>query len=106
LSNAPEKFKSFNLYIQDQSRFGFLTRNGKALTAIGVKPVCDFQHVFKSTYVFGVFSPYNGDSLVMELSKKKPKEYKIMILTMVHSINVKIEKNRKYSITILTTLFP
>jgi transposase len=95
LSNAPEEFKSFNLYVQDESRFGLLTRNGRALTAIGVKPVCDFQHVFKSTYVFGAFSPYNGDSLVMELpncngdnfqlfldelSKKNPQEYKIMLL--------------------------
>ena len=44
-----------------------LTKNGKALTAKGIKPICLFQHVFKSTYVFGAFSPYNGDSLVMEL---------------------------------------
>lgn len=72
-----------------------MTRNGKALTAVGVKPICNFQHVYKSTYVFGAFSPYNGDSLVMELpycnsenfqiflnemSKKNPQEYKIILL--------------------------
>lgn len=81
--------------MQDESRFGLLTRNGKALTAKGIKPICLFQHVFKSTYVFGAFSPYNGDSLVMELpncngenfqifldelSKKEPCQYKVMIL--------------------------
>jgi transposase len=72
-----------------------LTRNGKALTAVGVKPICNFQHIYKSTYVFGAFSPFNGDSLVMELpycnsenfqiflnemSKKNPQEYQIILL--------------------------
>lgn len=81
--------------MQDESRFGLLTKNGRALTARGIKPICEFQHVFKSTYIFGAFSPYNGDSLVMELpncngenfqiflnelSKKKPCQYKVMIL--------------------------
>lgn len=58
---------SFNLYVQDESRFGLFTRNDKALTAKSVKPICIYQNIFKSTYVFGAFYPYNGDSLVMEL---------------------------------------
>jgi hypothetical protein len=33
------------------------TKNGKALTAKGVKPICPFHQVFKSTYLFGAFSP-------------------------------------------------
>jgi transposase len=71
------------------------TRNGRALTAKGVKPICTYQNIFKSTYIFGAFSPYNGDSLVMELpycngdnfqiflnelSNKNQKEYKVVIL--------------------------
>ena len=67
MSDASEEFQTFNLYVQDESRFGLFTRNGKALTAVGVKPICTYQNVFKSTYIFGAFSPYNGDSLVMEL---------------------------------------
>ena len=43
------------------------TRNGKGLTAKGVKPICVFQQVFKSTYLFGAFSPINGDSFLLEL---------------------------------------
>lgn len=81
--------------MQDESRFGLFTRNGKALTARGVKPICIYQNVFKSTYIFGAFSPYNGDSLVMELpycngdnfqlflnelSQKNPDEFKVVIL--------------------------
>lgn len=95
MQNAPEHFSSFNLYVQDESRFGLFTRNGKSLTAKGVKPICMYQNIFKSTYIFGAFSPYNGDSLVMELpncngenfqiflnelSKKKPEEFKVVIL--------------------------
>ena len=81
--------------MQDESRFGLFTRNGKALTARGVKPICIYQNIFKSTYIFGAFSPYNGDSLVMELpycngdnfqlflnelSQKNPDEFKVVIL--------------------------
>lgn len=81
--------------MQDESRFGLFTRNGKSLTAKGVKPICTYQNIFRSTYIFGAFSPYNGDSLVMELpncngenfqiflnelSKKNPEEFKVVVL--------------------------
>ena len=84
-----------NLYFQDESRFGLFTKNGKALTAKGVKPLCSFQQVFKSTYLFGAFSPINGDSFLLELpfcsaetfqiylnefSKQNPQEFKIIVL--------------------------
>jgi transposase len=95
LKNAPEKFTHFNLYVQDESRFGLFTRNGRALTAKGIKPICTYQNIFKSTYIFGAFSPINGDSLVMELpycngdnfqiflnelSNKNAAEFKVIIL--------------------------
>lgn len=81
--------------MQDESRFGLFTRNGRALTARGVKPICTYQNIFKSTYIFGAFSPINGDSLVMELpqcngenfqifleelSNKNPDEFKAIVL--------------------------
>lgn len=43
------------------------TRAGRTLTAKGVKPICKFQQVFISTYLFGAFSPINGDSFLLEL---------------------------------------
>lgn len=43
------------------------TRAGKTLTAKGVKPICKFQQVFLSTYLFGAFSPITGDSFLLEL---------------------------------------
>jgi transposase len=71
------------------------TRNGKSLTAKGVKPICPFQQVFKSLFLFGAFSPINGDQFLLEMpecnantfqiyldefSKHNPNEFKIMVL--------------------------
>jgi transposase len=71
------------------------TRNGKALTAKGVKPICPFQQVFKSLYLFGAFSPINGDKFLLEMpncdainfqlflnefSAQNPTEFKIIVL--------------------------
>jgi len=71
------------------------TRNGKGLTAKGVKPVCIFQQVFKSLYLFGAFSPITGDHFELEMpccntdtfqvfldqfSEMKPTELKIVLL--------------------------
>ena len=71
------------------------TRNGKGLTAKGVKPICKFQQVFKSLYLFGAYSPFSGDHFELELpncntnsfevfldefSKKNPSEFKLILL--------------------------
>jgi transposase len=65
------------------------------LTAKGVKPVCTVQQVFKSTYLFGAFSPITGDSFLLELpncctetfqvfleelSQQDPDELKLLVL--------------------------
>jgi transposase len=65
------------------------------LTAKGVKPVCKFQQVFLSTWLFGAFSPIDGDSFLLELphcngntfqvyldefAKQRPAELKVMVL--------------------------
>jgi hypothetical protein len=67
IKNDNNKYKSFNLYFQDESRFGLFTRVGKMLTAKSVQPICPYQHKFKNTYLFGAFSPITGDSLLLEL---------------------------------------
>lgn len=61
------KHESVNLYFQDESRFGLMTHIGKCLTAKGVKPIVKYQHAFKNTYLYGSFSPINGDSFVYEI---------------------------------------
>lgn len=71
------------------------TRNGKGLTAKGVKPVCLFQQVFQSLYLFGAFSPITGEHFELEMphcngdtfqvflnefSQKSPDEFIILLL--------------------------
>lgn len=72
-----------------------MTHIGKSLTARGVKPIVKYKHAFKNTYLYGAFSPVDGDSFVYEiegtsseifyqyisqLSKHRPKELKIVII--------------------------
>ena len=88
-------FRSVNLYCQDESRFGLLTRAGKGLTAQGIKPVCPFQQVFQSTWLFGAYSPFTGDHFHLELpycsaytfqifldhfAAQRPEELKVMLM--------------------------
>ena len=96
-------FDSINLYFEDESRFGLFTRAGKSLTARGVKPVCDFQQVFKSTYLFGSFSPIDGSHFIQNLAKCtadnfqiylnnfsliKPAEFKVIVLDILRIFSV------------------
>jgi len=90
-----DEIDSVNIYYQDESRFGLMTHIGKCLTAKGVKPIVNYQHAFKNTYLYGSFSPINGDAFVYEIegttseifyqyllkfSQYKPKELKIIII--------------------------
>jgi len=89
------EFTQVNIYCQDESRFGLFTRNGRAITARGIKPVCPYQHKFENTYLFGAFSAINGNSFLLELpfcntetfqvfldefSSENPTELKVMVL--------------------------
>jgi transposase len=71
------------------------TKNGKALTARGIKPICPFHQIFQSLYLFGAFSPITGDSFMLEMpncnaanfqvfldefSVQNEDEFKIMVL--------------------------
>lgn len=95
ISLDKNKIDNVNLYYQDESRFGLMTHMGRCLTAKGVKPIVNYQHAFKNTYLYGSFSPINGDSFVyeiegttseifykylLEFSKYKPRELKIIII--------------------------
>lgn len=72
-----------------------MTHVGTCLTAKGVKPIVTYQHAFKSTYLYGSFSPINGDAFILEIagvdskifeaylyefSKQNPDELKILII--------------------------
>lgn len=95
-----EKFQvsgctSVNLYAMDESRFGLLTIQRRCLTAKGVKPLVPYEHRFQNFYLFGSYSPINGDHFTLEypycnadcfqdylnrFREYKPGEFKIVIL--------------------------
>ncbi|QGY47610.1 IS630 family transposase [Maribellus comscasis] len=89
------KFPSVNLYFQDESRFGLMSHIGRCITAKGVRPVISYQHRFSTTYLYGSYSPIDGNSFVWEIngtsidifkrylqafSAQRPNEYKIVVI--------------------------
>lgn len=88
-----------------------MTHTGRCLTAVGIKPVVSYQHKFDSTYLWGSYSPINGDSFVWEVdgvnkvifekylegfSAQKPEEFKILLIDNAgfHSTkNIKVPDN-------------
>ena len=38
------KYTSINLYFQDESRFGLMTKQKRVLVSKGINPVCKYQH--------------------------------------------------------------
>jgi len=94
-STAKNKFDSFNLYFQDESRFGLMTKQKQVLVSKGVKHIGKYQHSYQSFWLWGCFSPITGNSFywktssvsndifegfLQELSKQNPKELKILII--------------------------
>lgn len=72
-----------------------MTHIGKCLTARGIKPITTYKHAFKNTYLYGAFSPIDGESFIYEiegttseiffkyiqsLSEHRPNEFKIVII--------------------------
>jgi transposase len=72
-----------------------MTHVGRCITAKGIKPIVTYRHAFKNTYLYGAFSPIDGDSVVYEipcvssdafyqyvvaLSKHRPSELKIVVI--------------------------
>jgi transposase len=79
IKHSKIKYKRFNVYFQDESRIGLFTRNGKALTAKGIKPISPYYHKYESTYLFGAFSPINGASLILELPRCNTDNFELFL---------------------------
>ena len=88
-------FDSVNLYAQDESRFGLITKQKRVITTKGLKPIGKYKHSYKYKWLWGSFSPITGESFCMltdnvckelfiqyleDFSKHKPNELKILII--------------------------
>lgn len=87
-----------NLYFQDESRFGLITKQAKVITAKGIKPIGRYKHSYLYKWLWGSFSLITGESFCMttnrvckeflikylkDFSKHKPQELKILIVDNV-----------------------
>lgn len=90
-----DKYNSVNLYFQDESRFGLMTKQKKVLVSKGIKPIGQYQHSYQWLWLWGCFSPITGDSFYWEtplvsndifenylkdFSCQNPRELKIVII--------------------------
>jgi len=72
-----------------------MTHLGSKITSKGVRPIVDYKQEFKNTYLYGSYSPIDGNSFVYEIdqvncevfekylhefSKHRPNEYKIVVI--------------------------
>ncbi len=39
------------------------------ITAKGISPIVDFKQEFKNTYLYGSYSPIDGDAIVCEIER-------------------------------------
>lgn len=90
-----DNYDSVNLYFQDESRFGLMTKQKRVLVSKGVKAIGKYQHSYKWLWLWGCFSPINGQSFYWEtplvsntifegflkdFSDQNPRELKIIII--------------------------
>lgn len=90
-----DKITSVNLYFQDESRFGLITKQKRVITAKGIKPIGKYKHSYLYKWLWGSFSPITGESFCMttqgvckdffikylqDFSNHKPGELKIIII--------------------------
>ena len=75
------KFDTVNLYCQDKSRFGLITKQKRVLTVRGVKPVGKYKHSYQYFWLWGSFSPITGDAHYM-ISDGYPK----VLLSLIYRI--------------------
>lgn len=89
------KFENFNIYFQDETRLGLITKQKKILSIKGKCPIGKYKHSYKYFWLWGSFSPMTGDShyvisqgvskdmfieYLKDFSKQNPKELKIIVI--------------------------
>jgi transposase len=60
--------RKIRYFAQDESRFGLKTLIGQLITAYGVKPIGQWQWLFKAFWLYGAVEPATGESFFLEFS--------------------------------------
>ncbi len=61
-------YKNIRYFVQDESRFGLKTIEGRRITLKGVKPTGDWQWQFKAFWLYGAVEPLTGESFFWQFS--------------------------------------
>jgi transposase len=72
-------YSSVNMFFMDESRFGLLTIQRRVLTVRGIKPLLPYQHRFENFYLFGAYSPINGEQFTLELPTCNTENFQLYI---------------------------
>ena len=62
-------------FAQDESRKGEKTLIGRLITAWGVKPIGQWQWLFKAFWLYGAVEPATGESFLLQFSHVDPQCY-------------------------------
>jgi hypothetical protein len=60
--------RSLRYFAQDESRFGLKTLMGRLITACGVKPIGQWQWLFKAFWLYGAVEPATGSTFFLQFS--------------------------------------
>ncbi len=94
----PANTRPVRVFSQDESRFGLLTVRRRRLTARGVQPIGQVQHVFEWFYVYGAVEPVTGDRFFLELPYLNAEMFQIFVDLFAEafpdSLNILLLDNR------------
>jgi len=106
-----DKFDTVNLYCQDESRVGLITKQKRVITLKGIKPIGKYKHSYNYFWIWGSFSPITGDAHYMisesvsknafiaylnDFALQNPRELKLIIIdnAAFHSTkNIELPEN-------------
>lgn len=63
-----QEHREIRYFVEDESRFGLKTIIGRLITACGVKPIGQWQWLFKAFWLYGAVEPVSGDSFFLQFS--------------------------------------
>jgi transposase len=67
------------VFSQDESRFGLLTVRRRRLTARGVQPSGQVQHIFEWFYVYGAVAPTTGERFFLDLPYLNAESFQLFV---------------------------
>lgn len=62
------QYRTVRYFVQDESRFGLKTVEGRKITLSGVKPIGEWQWKFQAFWLYGAVEPLTGEGFFWQFS--------------------------------------